>query len=87
MEKEDLTVSIDGDMLTIAGERKMETEENKPKFFRVERFYGRFNRCFSLPEDADASSVRAHCDKGELTIEVARKEGAPTARPTAVPVE
>ena len=87
MEKQDLTVSIEGNMLTIAGERKLEREDSKPKFFRVERFYGRFSRCFSLPEDADADSVRAHCEKGVLTVDVARKDGAQPTHPTAIPVE
>ena len=87
MEKQDLTVSIEGNMLTIAGERKLEREDSKPKFFRVERFYGRFSRCFSLPEDADADSVHAHCEKGVLTVDVARKDGAQPTHPTAIPVE
>jgi HSP20 family protein len=87
MEKDDLTVSVDGNVLTIAGERKQEWEDNKPKFFRVERVHGRFSRCFSLPDDADASSVHAHCDKGELTVEVARKRGITTPEPIAIPVE
>jgi|694.fasta_scaffold30825_3 HSP20 family protein len=87
MEKADLTVSIDGGMLTIAGERKLEKEDSKPKYFRVERFYGRFSRCFSLPEDADSSSVHAHCENGELTIEVAKRDGAANAQATTIPVE
>jgi HSP20 family protein len=87
MEKQDLTVSVEGNMLTIAGERKLEREDSKPKFFRVERFYGRFSRCFSLPEDADAGSVHAHCEKGVLTVDVARKDGVQSTQPTAIPVE
>ncbi|QVL51758.1 MAG: Hsp20/alpha crystallin family protein [Cyanobium sp. M30B3] len=87
MEKQDLTVSVEGNMLTIAGERKLEREDSKPKFYRVERSYGRFSRCFSLPDDADAGSVHAHCDKGVLTVEVARKDGVAAAQPTAIPVE
>ena len=87
MEKQDLTVSVEGNMLTIAGERKLEHKDSKPKFFRVERFYGRFSRCFSLPDDADASSVHAHCEKGVLTVEVARKDGVRPNQPTAIPVE
>jgi HSP20 family protein len=87
MEKKDLTVSIDGNMLTIAGERKLEREDSKPRFFRVERFHGHFSRCFSLPEDADAGSVQARCDKGVLTVEVGRRDGIPQAQPTSIPVE
>jgi len=87
MEKEDLTVSIEGNMLTIAGERQLERDDSKPKFFRVERFYGRFSRCFSLPEDADSNTVHAHCDKGELTVEVGRRNGVAPSQPTSIPVE
>jgi HSP20 family protein len=87
MEKQDITVSVDGSMLTIAGERKQEKEDSKPRYFRMERFYGRFSRCFSLPEDADPDTVRAHCENGELTIEVARKDGATSTQATTIPVE
>ena len=87
MEKQDLTVSVEGNMLTIAGERKLEREDSKPKFFRVERLYGRFSRCFSLPDDADAGSVHAHCEKGVLTVEVVRKDGVHPSQATAIPVE
>jgi HSP20 family protein len=87
MEKEDLNLSIEGGMLTIAGERKLEQEDSKPKYYRVERFYGHFSRCFSLPEDADPSSIHARCENGELTIEVAKKDGTASAQATTIPVE
>ncbi|MEN9387647.1 MAG: hypothetical protein RLZZ255_623 [Cyanobacteriota bacterium] len=87
MNKEDVSVSIAEDMLTIQGERKRESEENRPHFHRVERSYGSFSRSFSLPEDADLKTVHAHCENGELTVSIAKKAGAEAAKPLTIPVD
>ena len=87
MDKQDVKVSLAGDMLTIQGERKRESEEKKPHFHRIERSYGSFSRSFSLPDDADRTNIHAHCENGELTIRIARKAGAPVEQEVAVPVE
>ena len=85
MAKQDVKVSLAGDMLTIQGERKRESEEKKSHFHRIERSYGSFSRSFSLPEDADRTSIHAHCENGELTIRVGRKAGAQTEESVPVP--
>ena len=87
MNKQDVKVSLAGDMLTIQGERKRESEEKKPHFHRIERSYGSFSRSFSLPDDADRNNIHAHCENGELTIQIGRKAGTPAAQEVAVPVE
>jgi HSP20 family protein len=87
MGREDLTVSIAGGLITIEGERKTDHEINKPRFHRLERSFGHFSRCFSLPADADPSSVHARCDKGELTIEVAKQSDVNGSQAISVPVE
>ncbi|MBU6353689.1 MAG: Hsp20/alpha crystallin family protein [Cyanobacteria bacterium REEB498] len=87
MAKEDIAVKLSGDMLTIQGERKRETEDTKPHFHRVERSYGSFSRSFSLPDDADLHAINAHCENGELTISIAKKAGAPCADAVTVPVD
>ena len=87
MNKEDVSVSIAEDMLTIQGERKRESEETRPHFHRVERSYGSFSRSFSLPEDADRTTVHAHCENGELTVSIAKKAGAEETKPLSIPVE
>lgn len=87
MGREDLTVSLAGGLITIEGERKADQEINKPRFHRLERSYGRFSRCFSLPADADLSSVHARCDKGELTIAVAKQADVNKSQAVSVPVE
>lgn len=87
MNKQDVSVTLAGDMLTIQGERKRESEETKPHFHRMERTIGSFSRSFSLPEDADPGSIHAHCENGELTISIARKAGSPAKEPVRVPVD
>ena len=87
MNKQDVSVTLSGDMLTIKGERKRESEETKPHFHRMERSTGSFSRSFSLPEDADPGSIHAHCENGELTISIARKAGSPAKEPVRVPVD
>jgi HSP20 family protein len=87
MAKEDISVSLSGDMLTIQGERQRESEEKKAHFHRIERTYGSFCRSFSLPADADTSSINAHCDKGELTIRIAKAADLQGNDARPIPVE
>lgn len=53
VKKEDIEVTVDNDIITIRGERKQEQEDKSEKHHRVERFYGSFERSFSLPPNAD----------------------------------
>lgn len=87
MNKQDVSVTVAGDMLTIQGERKRESEETKPHYHRLERSIGSFSRSFSLPDDADPAHIHAHCENGELTISIARKAGHPAQEPLTVPVD
>lgn len=84
--KQDVRVSLAGNMLTIQGERKRDSEDKQPHFHRVERSYGSFSRSFALPEDADPTHIQAQCENGELTIHIARKGGARNVEATTVPV-
>ena len=68
--KEDVSVMIDNDVLTISGERKFDKEEKSEKVHRRESFRGMFSRSLSLPEDVNASGVRADSRDGVLTIHV-----------------
>ena len=86
IKREDLQVSLAGGLLTIQGERRIESEQKKSRFHRIERSYGRFSRSFSLPEDADPGSIKAHVEDGELTVSLARKADSPARQVTSVPV-
>jgi len=68
VKKEDVRVFIQGGMLTMQGERKMEKEEQGKKFHRIERSYGRFVRSFRIPPDADQETVKAEFKDGMLNV-------------------
>lgn len=74
--KEDVKVSIHEGVLTIQGERKMEREEKKKKYHRVERAYGRFARSFMLPENVDEESISASHKDGMLNVRLGKVEEA-----------
>ncbi len=68
IEEKDLNISVENNVLTITGERKMEKEEKKENFQRIERRYGRFTRSFTLPATVDAENVSADFTNGILKI-------------------
>jgi HSP20 family protein len=59
---------VEGDRLTIKGERKTEHEENGAEHLYREVGYGRFERSIMLPSDVDADSVKATYNDGVLEI-------------------
>lgn len=84
IKKEEVKVTVQDDVLTIAGERKYEKEEKGKKFHRIERAYGSFERSFTLPEDADATKVVADFKDGILKIHLPKSE---KAKPKSVEVK
>lgn len=64
----DIDVALDGNMLTISGEKKSRHEEKGETFFFSERTYGAFQRSFRVPDDVDASKIGADFAKGVLTV-------------------
>ena len=86
VKKEDISVELEGNMLTIRGERKEEKEEKTSKMHRVERFRGSFLRSFTLPENVDAKAISADMKEGVLQVHL-RKIAAPEAEKTKVEVK
>ena len=78
MKKEDVKVTVENGVLTIAGERKFEKEETKKKYHRVERSYGSFVRSFALPDLAEGDRIKAEFKDGMLTVHVPKSEKAKT---------
>lgn len=68
MERKDIKVEIQDGVLTVSGERKLEKEEKKENYVRLERGYGTFLRQFTLPEDVNQENVKATCNDGLLRI-------------------
>lgn len=74
--KEDVKVNVSDGILRIEGERKQEKEENGKKFHRLERYYGSFQRSFTMPSDVDESKIRAEFKEGLLNILLPKSEKA-----------
>lgn len=77
---EDVTVSLEENVLTIEGERHFYADRDGETFRRVERAFGRFHRAVRLPDRVDASRVSATHREGLLTIEVPKAEEAKPRR-------
>ena len=74
--KDNVNVTVENGVLTITGERKAEKEEKNRKYHRLERFYGKFERSFSVPTDADETKVNAEFKDGVLRVHLAKSEKA-----------
>jgi len=74
MEQKDIEIRIEENTLTIRGERKHGEQIRKENFHRIERYFGPFQRSFSLPADLDRAKVSASCDCGVLTITVPKEQ-------------
>lgn len=68
VEQKDIDVQIEEDSLVISGERRLEREEARQNYHRIERSYGPFRRTFALPAAVDQGRIRASIEQGVLTI-------------------
>ena len=76
LNKENIKVSVEGGVLSIAGERKVEKEEKNKRYHRIERSYGSFTRSFTLPDDASGEKVSAEFKDGVLKVHLPKEEKA-----------
>lgn len=71
---EDIEVHMENGVLTIRGERRHESEEERQGYKRVERVRGSFFRRFSLPDTADSERIAAKYDHGVLEVRIPKQE-------------
>jgi HSP20 family protein len=76
VKKEDVKVTLDDGVITIAGERRHELEQKDEFEIRVESFYGTFSRSFSLPENIDAKGIQAQSKDGVLKVRIPKTQAA-----------
>jgi HSP20 family protein len=84
MTEADIELTVEGNTLTLRGERKLDTEVSKEQFHRIERSFGAFCRTFTLPPTVDASKVTAEYNAGILTVRLPLRE---EAKPTHIKVQ
>ena len=76
MDAKDIDIQVHENLLTVAGERKEEKEEEGELYHRVERRHGRFSRSVSLPCAVKQDEVDAEYRDGVLTIKLPKSEEA-----------
>src|SRR5262245_24867036 len=76
LKREDISVTFEQNVLTLAGERKASFEENTGTYHRTERAHGRFSRSITLPATADGSRISATYKDGVLTVRIPQREEA-----------
>ena len=86
VKKEDVKITLDNGVITIAGERRMEKEAEEANEIRVESFYGSFSRSFALPDNIDAKAIQAEAKDGVLKVRIPKTK-AEAPRKVAIEVK
>lgn len=73
VDPKDVDLRVEGDMLTISGEKKSSTEQNREDVHVMERSYGQFRRSLQLPFAPDPEQVRAEFRNGVLTVHLPKQ--------------
>lgn len=81
---DDIDISMEEGILTIAGERQTEKHEAAEGMKRFERVSGKFYRRFTLPETANADDISARCANGILEVSIPKQ---PEVQPRRITVE
>ena len=68
VEKEDIKVDLNKGILTISGERKTKEEVKQEDYYKIETYFGKFSRSFTLPDNVDIENIEAKSDNGVLEI-------------------
>jgi HSP20 family protein len=76
LDADDLEITVEGDMLTIRGEKKAEREEKQENYYYAERSFGSFVRRVELPSAVDSNKADAKLDRGVLSLRLPKIEAA-----------
>ena len=68
VKKENINIDLNDKVLTISGERKFKEKVKKENYYKIETAFGKFERSFSIPEDADIENIEAKNENGVLEV-------------------
>jgi len=83
VEAKDVEIQVEGNTLTLKGERKLEHEDKRDGYHRVERTYGSFSRTFTLPSTVDVEHITAESKDGVLRVFLPKR---PETKPRQIKV-
>jgi HSP20 family protein len=87
IDRKDLKIDINDDVLTISSETKNEKEENRDGYRRKEFSYSSFCRSFYIPENANTEKIEASYKDGVLTVGIPKQEEEKTKITRQVNIE
>ena len=76
IDPKDVDVRVENNVLTLRGERKVDSEVKREQYHRVERAYGSFTRSFTLPNAVDTEKIKAEYSDGVLRVTLPQREEA-----------
>lgn len=76
VDKKDIKLDLDNNILKISAEKKNENETKNKNFFKKERYYGKVERAVKLPDYSNIDKVKANYMNGVLKIQIEKKEEA-----------
>ena len=82
----DMHIDVENQTLTVSGERKLEQDDKKEGYHRIERSYGSFTRSFTLPNNVMADHIMATAKDGVLRVELPKKAEAQPRKITIKPM-
>lgn len=83
IKEDDVDITVSGDILTVSGEKKAESEVKKKGYYYSESSYGSFSRSITMPSAVDTNKIEASYDKGILEITLPK---APEVKSTKIKV-
>ena len=85
--KENVEIVVDGDILTVRGEKKVETKAEEKNYLFSERRYGTFERKFRLPETVKQDAIAATYGNGVLTLTLPKKPEVNKPEPRQIKIK
>ena len=73
VDAKDVDIQVEGNALTLRGERSLENADKRDSYHRIERSYGPFSRTFTVPSTVDTENATAECRSGMLRITLPKR--------------
>lgn len=80
--KDDIHVTIEGNVVTLRAEVKQQDQTQDEKLLRSERYFGAVSRSFQLPQDIDNAAAKAKYENGVLMLTLPKKTASAGQRLT-----
>ncbi len=84
VKKEEISIDLNENSVTISGERKFENEKEEKNFHSVESYYGSFSRSFYLPDMVNRNKVDATYTGGILSVKLPKDDNKVTRKQIAI---